>query len=113
MHVPERTGIGSPSLAPRKRVGCCNLVQLATSLRRARRAQIRDEAGFTVFGAALSVKDQNVAAGLLRREPSAVEETDSKGMTYLHAAIAASDADSVKFLIKLGVNVNTRVKVRH
>lgn len=51
-----------------------------------------------------------MAAGVLRREPQAVEETDAKGMTYLHASIAASDPDTVKFLIKLGVNVNARVK---
>lgn len=33
-------------------------------------------------------------------------------MTYLHQAVAESDTENVRFLLKLGVDVNAKVKVR-
>ncbi len=36
----------------------------------------------------------------------------SDGMTYLHQAVSESDTENVKFLLRLGVDVNARVKVR-
>lgn len=75
------------------------------------RLDVREKTGErTPFGAALAVKDQNTAAAILRREPLAIEEANSRGMTYLHAAVAASDLDSFKFLLKFKVNVNARVR---
>lgn len=117
--------------------------------------QTRDRDDRTPFGAALFVKDQNVAAAVLRREPKAIEETDRcatggnaaaarslrcapglcrgdaracaplahrrrvvpcsasrNGMTYLHQAVSESDTENVRFLLKLGVDVNAKVKVR-
>ena len=74
------------------------------------RVDLRDRHDRTAFGAALHVKDQNVASAVLRREPRAIEETDSRGMTYLHQAVSESDSDNVRFLLKLGVDVNARVR---
>ena len=34
------------------------------------------------------------------------------GMTYLHTAVAEADSENVRFLIKLGVDVNARTHVR-
>eukprot|EP00045_Choanoeca_perplexa_P011742 m.125624 g.125624 ORF g.125624 m.125624 type:complete len:1086 (+) comp15752_c0_seq1:186-3443(+) len=70
---------------------------------------LRDREDRTAFGAALHVKDQNVAAAILRKAPKAIEERDHQGMTYLHQAVAQSDSENVRFLLKLGVDVNARM----
>jgi ankyrin repeat protein len=47
----------------------------------------------------------------LRRAPKAIEERDRQGMTYLHSAVESADSDTIRFLLKLGVDVNARMEV--
>ena len=65
----------------------------------------------TPFGISLHVKDITIAGAICKRSPLAVEEVNSRGQTHLHLAISGADAERVKFLLDLGANVNTPVKV--
>lgn len=64
----------------------------------------------TVFGVALANKDEDIAKAILEHHKGAAEETNSRGMTFLHTAVSAGDVDSVHFLLQVGVNVNTPVR---
>ncbi|EDQ93019.1 uncharacterized protein MONBRDRAFT_22348 [Monosiga brevicollis MX1] len=70
---------------------------------------LRDQADRTVFGAALFMKNLHVASGISRLVPSAIEERNRLGMTYLHEAVADSNIETVEFLLKLKVDVNARM----
>jgi ankyrin repeat protein len=66
----------------------------------------------TPLDVCLRVKDFQTAQAIKAYSPAALEAANSRGLGYLHSAIARSDEDAVKFLIKLGINVNAPVQVK-
>lgn len=71
---------------------------------------LKDRLGQTPFVIAMSCRDNDVAASILAREPSAAEQYDNKGRNYLHVAVSNNDVDSVLFLISIEVNVNSKIQ---
>ena len=64
----------------------------------------------TPFGVALATRDEDTARAILDCHAGAAEECNSRGMTFLHSAVVASDVESVQFLLSVGANVNTPVR---
>ena len=70
---------------------------------------LADKEDRTCFGVALLNKDQETAKAILKCYKNAAEETNSRGMTFLHTAVSGNDVETVKFLLSVGVNLNTPV----
>uniref|UniRef100_A0A3Q3Q182 Ankyrin repeat and FYVE domain containing 1 n=1 Tax=Monopterus albus TaxID=43700 RepID=A0A3Q3Q182_MONAL len=74
------------------------------------RLNIRDRQGMTPFACAMTHKNNKAAEAVLKREPGAAEQVDSKGRNFLHVAVQNSDIESVLFLISVQANINSRVQ---
>jgi ankyrin repeat protein len=71
---------------------------------------IRDKSNQTPFAAALSAKDNETGCAILKREPKAAEQMDSRGQNFLHLAVLNQDVESVIFLLSVAVDVNSKVQ---
>ncbi|XP_050746200.1 rabankyrin-5 isoform X2 [Drosophila biarmipes] len=71
--------------------------------------KLRDMSGNTPFAAALSIRNDKAAQRILVRFPTAAEQMDSRGRSFLHLAIMKDDLESVLFLLAIQVDVNSRV----
>ena len=70
----------------------------------------RDKAGLSPLATAMAFKNNQAAQAILRLEPTAAEQYDTRGRNFLHTAILKNDLENVLFLLSINVDVNSRTQ---
>lgn len=71
---------------------------------------VKDKAGHTPFAKAMTAKDDEAGRAILKREPKAAEQVDSRGQNFLHLAVLNQDLEGVIFLLSVQVDINSKVQ---